>query len=148
MMDDGLDQLRYHNRRKLSKGIACFVCNEHNEALLCFHVAIRRKLLSFSNNFLVHIDSHPDLMIPQNLLDADDVFDPQKLYQILEASQGGIAEFIIPAVYQQHINSILWIRPPWSDQIRGIKIHLTFSSLSHLIRWNVLFSSWQRESNE
>lgn len=123
--DDGLGELRYYRRKRKraaagQQGLACFICNDHNEALKCIHIAIRRKLLPFQNSFLLHIDSHPDLMIPENLAVADDVFDPHKLYETLEASEAGIAEFIQPALYAKHIDSVTWVRPPWSDQIRGI----------------------------
>mmetsp|Transcript_16882 Transcript_16882/g.19153 ORF Transcript_16882/g.19153 Transcript_16882/m.19153 type:complete len:341 (+) Transcript_16882:192-1214(+) len=57
-------------------------------------------------------------MIPEKLKTADDVYNTEKLYEALELSQSGIAEFITPAVYAGHINCMTWIRPPWSNQIR------------------------------
>lgn len=122
--DDGLSELRRHLKRKRNgeqkrNSITCFVVNEHNEALVCIHKAIRRKDLSFHNNLLVHIDSHPDLMIPSNLENADDIYKPHMLYNLLRASESGIAEFILPLVYADHVNRVAWIRPPWSTQIRG-----------------------------
>mmetsp|Transcript_33754 Transcript_33754/g.41553 ORF Transcript_33754/g.41553 Transcript_33754/m.41553 type:complete len:336 (+) Transcript_33754:89-1096(+) len=57
-------------------------------------------------------------MVPENLVNADDVYNPDKLYEALETSVSGIAEFITPAIFAGHIHSMGWIRPPWANQIR------------------------------
>mmetsp|Transcript_22571 Transcript_22571/g.29300 ORF Transcript_22571/g.29300 Transcript_22571/m.29300 type:complete len:385 (+) Transcript_22571:2-1156(+) len=47
---------------------------------------------------------------------SDMVFQPQKLYDILDDSEGGIAEFILPAFYAGHLSHVWWLRSPWCDQ--------------------------------
>ncbi|NWW81125.1 CE022 protein, partial [Climacteris rufus] len=73
--------------------------------------AIGSKHLPTSNISFVHLDSHPDLLIPVNM-PADTVFDKEALF-----SELSIENWIIPAVYAGHISQVVWLHPPWAQQI-------------------------------
>jgi len=74
------------------------------------------KRTPFSNLKWVHFDSHPDLTLPRALT-ASTVRDPEALYEVLFESEGGNAEFILPAVFAGHVTKVAWIRPPWARQL-------------------------------
>ncbi|NXK48551.1 CE022 protein, partial [Chauna torquata] len=73
--------------------------------------AIGSKHLPASNISFVHLDSHPDLLIPVNM-PADTVFDKEALF-----SELSIENWIMPAVYAGHISQVVWLHPPWAQQI-------------------------------
>ncbi|NXA49593.1 CE022 protein, partial [Nothocercus julius] len=73
--------------------------------------AIGSKHLPASNISFVHLDSHPDLLIPVNM-PADTVFDKETLF-----SELSIENWIMPAVYAGHISQVIWLHPPWAQQI-------------------------------
>ena len=50
---------------------------------------------------------------------ADSVFDREKLYEEIS-----IADWILPAVYAGHVSRVVWVKPPWADQIREGIFHL------------------------
>jgi hypothetical protein len=89
-----------------------FIVEDHNDVVEPIHRAIGSKRLNFSNLILVHFDSHPDLGIPQQNFNADDVFNKAKLYEHLS-----IENWIMPIVYAGHFTDIVWIKPQWSTQI-------------------------------
>jgi hypothetical protein len=69
------------------------------------------KCLPLYNNVLVHFDSHPDLLIPKGM-PAETVYDKHLLFSTLS-----IENWILPAAYAGHISTIIWIKPPWANQI-------------------------------
>ncbi|KFQ35113.1 UPF0489 protein C5orf22, partial [Merops nubicus] len=79
--------------------------------------AIGSKHLPDSNISFVHLDSHPDLLIPVNM-PADTVFDKEALF-----SELSIENWIMPAVYAGHISQVVWLHPPWAQQISEGKHH-------------------------
>ncbi|KAG7376287.1 hypothetical protein PHYBOEH_001637 [Phytophthora boehmeriae] len=50
-------------------------------------------------------------------VDANAIFEPDKLYDLLDESVAGIAEFLLPLVFAGHVNQITWIKPSWATQI-------------------------------
>eukprot|EP00554_Chaetoceros_debilis_P015501 CAMPEP_0194123336 /NCGR_PEP_ID=MMETSP0150-20130528/54078_1 /TAXON_ID=122233 /ORGANISM="Chaetoceros debilis, Strain MM31A-1" /LENGTH=114 /DNA_ID=CAMNT_0038816539 /DNA_START=33 /DNA_END=373 /DNA_ORIENTATION=+ len=104
------------------------VVEAHNHALEHVHYILRRRSRStreFPNKLssfwtMVHFDSHPDLACPNGDISAAACFQPRRewqiaqkeaqnddddeennsknLYELLDTSQGGIAEWIIPLV--------------------------------------------------
>uniref|UniRef100_A0A2P2I9F5 UPF0489 protein C5orf22 homolog n=1 Tax=Hirondellea gigas TaxID=1518452 RepID=A0A2P2I9F5_9CRUS len=88
------------------------IVEDHNEALRPILRSIATKHLPFSNNLLIHFDSHPDLLIPANLLKSE-VFDKEILFDRIS-----IENWIMPAVFAGHFDTIVWIKPPWSNQIQ------------------------------
>ncbi|NXI53661.1 CE022 protein, partial [Chloroceryle aenea] len=79
--------------------------------------AIASKHLPASNISFVHLDSHPDLLIPVNM-PADTVFDKETLF-----SELSIENWIMPAAYAGHISQVVWLHPPWAQQISEGKHH-------------------------
>jgi len=87
------------------------VVEDHNDALPWIYRAIGSKRLPFRDNVLLHFDSHPDLGIPKDLT-ADQVFDKEALF-----AETSIENWILPAVYAGHISHVIWVMPPWCDQM-------------------------------
>ena len=76
-----------------AKPLRVVVCENHNEVIEHIHGAIRRRALGRAGVALVHIDAHPDLAVPRSFV-ASKVYDPAALYDFLEDSPGGIAEWV------------------------------------------------------
>jgi len=100
-----------------SRDLPVYICEYHDEALRCIHHGIRRRRLPFSDLTMVHLDAHPD-MSASATLPADVVFEsPHDLYCALRKDAGGIAQWILPAVYGGHFKCVWWVRPSWAEQI-------------------------------
>jgi len=91
------------------------VCEYHQDVIQFIHRHIARKKLPFSCIKMVHLDSHPDLAYPTHLR-ADDCFVKETLYDNLD-----IADWILPLMYQGHLGSLVWVKPPWAKQIDEVK---------------------------
>ncbi|XP_014661957.1 PREDICTED: UPF0489 protein C5orf22 homolog isoform X2 [Priapulus caudatus] len=115
---------------KEKHGLEAFVVENHNEALYHIYRAIGKRLLPMKGNTIIHLDSHPDLMIP-NDLPADDVYHKDKVYDTV-----GIADWIMPAVYAGHISTIVWLKPPWATQFPNgtSKFYIGKHITNHCIR--------------
>lgn len=79
--------------------LCVFVVDDHCDALSKIHGAIRCGALPFIGVSALHFDAHPDLMVTPDM-PAETCFSPQELYHALAAAEGGIAEWILPLVYQ------------------------------------------------
>lgn len=79
--------------------LRCHVVDDHCDALRHIHAAIRKGALPFTGLRMMHWDAHPDLMVTPDM-PAATCFCPHDLYHTLEAAEGGIAEWILPLVYQ------------------------------------------------
>lgn len=90
---------------------AVSVVEDHDEALVVIYRAIGSKKIPLNGSIFVHFDAHPDLLSPN--LPADQFTDKEKLFAFTS-----IAEWILPAVYMGHIGCVVWVKPPWSSQIR------------------------------
>jgi hypothetical protein len=89
------------------------VVEDHNDALSFIYKEIGARRLKFSNLVMIHFDSHPDLGIPMTL-QADLVFDKAKLFDNLS-----IENWIVPAVYAGHLETLVWVKPSWAAQINA-----------------------------
>lgn len=88
-----------------------YVVENHNEVLSFIYRCIGSKHMPLNDNAIIHFDSHPDLLIPNNM-PAETVFDKYALFEFLS-----IENWILPAAYAGHFGTIVWIKPPWSNQI-------------------------------
>lgn len=52
------------------------------------------------------------------------VFQPEELYDTLDESISGIAEFLLPLVYGGHVNHIAWIKPHWAQQVSSCIVYM------------------------
>ncbi|RHY43274.1 hypothetical protein DYB37_003561 [Aphanomyces astaci] len=100
----------------LSKQLRVIVVDDHHHVLEPIHQAIRKRTLPFSNWTLVHFDAHPDLAFPRDI-PASCVFTPSALYDALDSSEAGIASFILPLAFAGHMGSLVWVKPPWANQV-------------------------------
>lgn len=96
---------------KSSKALPVVVVEYHHHALPHIYRMIGRKKLPFSDNLLIHFDSHPDLVMPATL-------DPACLNNVEHVYDAtNIESWILPAVLAGHFSRVVWVRAPWSDQI-------------------------------
>ncbi|XP_038070135.1 UPF0489 protein C5orf22 homolog [Patiria miniata] len=91
--------------------VPVWVVEDHNDVLPHIYRAIASRHLPFQGVTMLHFDSHPDLQIATEM-DADTVFDRLELFSSLS-----IENWILPAVYAGHIGGVVWIKPPWADQL-------------------------------
>ncbi|XP_028417913.1 UPF0489 protein C5orf22 homolog [Dendronephthya gigantea] len=96
---------------RLYKKIPVWICEYHQEVLPYIYRAIGSKYLPFSGLTFLHFDSHPDLMAPLEM-QAESVYNKAILFDVIS-----IADWILPAVYAGHISKVIWVKPPWSNQI-------------------------------
>lgn len=60
----------------------------------------------------VHLDSHPDMLIPKKM-PTSYVFDKYKLFDTIS-----IENWMLPACFAGHLKNLIWIKPPWAKQIK------------------------------
>ncbi|CAG5125560.1 unnamed protein product, partial [Candidula unifasciata] len=100
------------SKTKARKNLPVHIVEPHNDVVPFLHRAIASRLLPYSGIPMVHFDSHPDLLIPINL-EADVVFKPQLLYESIS-----IENWLLPLTYAKHLNQVVWVKPPWAQQIQ------------------------------
>ena len=60
---------------------------------------------------MVHFDSHPDLLLPSGVT-AQEMANVPQLYSKLS-----IENWILPACFLGVLDTVIWVKPPWSKQI-------------------------------
>ncbi|CAH1154185.1 unnamed protein product [Phaedon cochleariae] len=98
---------------KKYKLIPIFVTENHHEVIPFIYKNIGSKHLPLEGSTLIHFDSHPDMLIPKNM-PADTVFDKNALFDELS-----IENWIMPAVYAGHFGNLIWVKPPWAEQMQN-----------------------------
>ncbi|TMW61969.1 hypothetical protein Poli38472_009462 [Pythium oligandrum] len=93
------------------------ITDDHHHVLPEIHLAIRQRRLPFTGLHIVHFDAHPDLSFSKSI-DPSMIYDPEQLYDLLDESESGIAEFLLPLLYAGHVNRLTWIKSPWAEQMR------------------------------
>jgi len=88
-----------------------YIEEDHHEVLPHIYKNIGGKFLPLENNTLVHFDSHPDMLIPKDLK-AEDCYDKYELFKKIS-----IENWILPGAFAGIFSTIIWICPPWADQI-------------------------------
>ena len=96
--------------RQYSK-LPVIVVEEHHDVLPHIYRAIGGRYLPFSGVAMLHLDSHPDLLIPD--LQAKQYRSTEPLYDALD-----IANWLAPALYCGHVTTLVWMNPPWAKQIQ------------------------------
>lgn len=96
--------------RKFNK-IPVFIVENHNDVLELLLPALANRYLPFKDNLMIHFDSHPDMCVPRQM-PAENVYERRTLLESLS-----IENWIVPAMYAQHITEVAWVRPPWAHQI-------------------------------
>jgi len=89
-----------------------YIEEDHHEVLPHIYKHIGSRNLPLENNTIVHFDSHPDMLIPKDLR-AEDCYDKRALFQKIS-----IENWILPGAFAGIFSTIIWICPPWSDQIQ------------------------------
>jgi hypothetical protein len=102
-----------------------FVIEEHTEALEVLSLAARRRLVNLNDCTLVHLDSHPDLSCFE-LIGPEHIRDRTELCHRLRNSEDGISSFILPGIAMGLVRDVIWIKPPWTEQIPEGDHNLTF----------------------
>lgn len=93
-----------------------FIIEEHTEAYEVLHLAARRGLIHLRSCRMVHFDSHPDLSCFDHI-QPEHLTDRTELCHRLRNSEDGISSFILPAIAVGLLKDIVWIKPPWTNQI-------------------------------
>lgn len=88
-----------------------FVVDDHHEVLPHIYRAIGGRYLPFSGVAMLHLDSHPDLLISN--LSAQNYHCTELLYEALD-----IANWLAPALYCGHVSTLVWMKPPWAKQMQ------------------------------
>jgi hypothetical protein len=124
-------------RRSEQPVVNVLVVESHQHALEHIHSALRSNNKRLGSPWeLIHFDAHPDLacgtfpakacFFPR--LDFSSTTgsseSPKNLYDLLDATSAGIAEWILPLVVAAELTTIRWIKPPCSNQLPRGQHHL------------------------
>ncbi|KAL1490240.1 hypothetical protein ABEB36_012969 [Hypothenemus hampei] len=92
--------------------IPIFVVEYHHEVLPYIYRNVGSKHLPLDGGTFIHLDSHPDMLLSKTML-ASTVFEKDKLFE-----EVSIENWLLPTVYAGFFTKLLWIKPPWANQIK------------------------------
>lgn len=108
--------------------IPIFIVENHNEVLEFILRCLGSRHLPFENNKIIHFDSHPDMTIPK-YMPAEFVRDKAKLLEAVS-----IENWLMPIAYAGHFNRLVWLKPPWANQIDNGDYRFSIGDHSGFIR--------------
>lgn len=88
---------------KKFKVVPVHLVEDHNDVVEHIYRCIGSRHLPLENNVIVHLDSHPDLMIPKTM-PADTVWNKHQLYDSLS-----IENWLMPPCYAGHFDTVFWV---------------------------------------
>lgn len=99
-------------RSMRTKSTPVHIVENHNEALYFIDRSIGSKYLPLYDNTIIHLDAHPDMLIPIGF-PADLAYERYELYRCIS-----IENWLLPAAYTGNFKNIIWVKPPWADQMK------------------------------
>ncbi|XP_069685879.1 UPF0489 protein C5orf22 homolog [Periplaneta americana] len=99
--------------RKKFKELPIFIAENHNDVLPFIYRCMGSKHLPLQGNTFIHLDSHPDMLIPKGM-HADTVWNKHELFSHLS-----IENWMMPAAYAGHFKNLVWIKPFWAKQMKN-----------------------------
>lgn len=120
------------------------IVEPHQHVLEHIHTVLRKERLLTQEWSMLHFDSHPDLACPNPSIPAKACFLPRKsfaaavstttdasadvvsgskqlnLYEWLDSSSSGIAEWILPLVLSANLSRIQWVKPKTVAESKAI----------------------------
>lgn len=92
--------------------VTVFIIEEHHEAFITWHEAVRRGLLRPANrNVLLHVDRHADMKSHCVRSPIPDLSSSAEAVREFVYNQLVISSFIIPALYQKLFYEVCWLAP-------------------------------------
>lgn len=108
---------------KKHKKIPVYVVEDHHHVLPFIYRNIGSKHLPLEGITLIHFDSHPDMLIPKDM-PAETVYEKDELLETIS-----IENWIMPAVYAGHFKNLVWVKPPWANQMKDQSSDFTIGKL-------------------
>ena len=113
------------------------IVESHQHVLEHIHDSLRKKKMFNEPWSMIHVDAHPDMACTRSA-PATACFTPRcsfgnemNLYEILDLSPSGIAEWILPLVLAANLNKIEWIKPKFSLQFAEGRYQFTVGVECH-----------------